>query len=99
MFGGKAAYLDGKLMLYFAAKEEPWRGLLVCTSREHHPSLCGEFPELSPHPILGKWLYLPESAEHFEATGLLLVSLAKERDRRLGVSSQGKKRRIRREAF
>lgn len=31
MFGAKAAYLDGKLMLCFCVGEEPWRGVLVCT--------------------------------------------------------------------
>ena len=60
MFSGKATYFGGKLMLYFTAGEEPWRGVLVCTDRVHHVSLLAEFPELAPHPILPKWLYLPE---------------------------------------
>ncbi|MFA5057837.1 MAG: hypothetical protein WC485_06960, partial [Opitutaceae bacterium] len=63
MFGGKSVYLDGKLMLYFTAKEEPWRGVLACTDRAHHASLRAEFPALAPHPVLPKWLYLPESAD------------------------------------
>src|SRR5262245_10956509 len=45
MFGAKAAYLDGKLMLCFCAGEEPWRGVLACTAREHHAALLAEFPE------------------------------------------------------
>jgi hypothetical protein len=28
MFGAKAAYLDGKLMLCFVAGDEPWQGVL-----------------------------------------------------------------------
>jgi len=77
MFGGKAAYLDGKLMLYFSAKEEPWRGLLVCTDRAHHESLRAEFSAIAPHPILPKWLYLPESDDRFERVAELIVTLAR----------------------
>jgi len=68
MFGGKAAYLGGKLVLYFSANEEPWRGVLVCTERLYHPSLLAEFSALVRHPILSKWLYLSEGADSFERT-------------------------------
>jgi hypothetical protein len=93
MFGGKAAYLDGRLMLYFTAKQEPWQGVLVCTDRVHHAALIAEFPELSPHPILPKWLYLTESADRFELVAERLVALAKHRDARLGVSPRPKRRK------
>jgi hypothetical protein len=92
MFGGKAAYLDGRLMLYFTAGEEPWRGVLVCTDRIHHAALLAEFPELAPHPILPKWLYLPETASAFERVAERLVALARRRDPRLGVDPRLKKR-------
>ena len=92
MFGGKAAYLDGKLMLYFAAKTEPWRGMLVGTDRSHHASLTVDFPDLAPHPILPKWLYLPESAANFEHAATRLVALARRRDARIGVTPQPKRR-------
>jgi hypothetical protein len=97
MFGGKAAYLDGRLTLYFSAKKEPWRGVLVCTDRVHHASLLADHPELAPHSILPKWLYLPESADRFESVAERLVLLAKHRDPRLGVSPQPKKRKRPRE--
>ena len=93
MFGGKSAYLDGRLMLYFTAGDEPWRGVLVCTERVHHASLLAEFPALAPHPILGKWLYLPETADRFESTAERLVALARRRDPRLGVDPQPKRRK------
>ena len=95
MFGGKSVYLDGRLVLYFTAKKEPWRGVLVCTERSQHASLLAEFPALSPHPILPKWLYLPEAADRFESTAERLVALAKRRDPRLGVEPQAKRRRRR----
>lgn len=98
MFGAKAAYLDGKLMLCFCAGGEPWRGLLVCTDRAHHASLRADFSVLAPHPILPKWLYLPEAADEFERTAHRLVALALHRDPRLGVSPRPRRRpgRIRR---
>ncbi|MEI6108252.1 MAG: hypothetical protein WCR49_14735 [Opitutae bacterium] len=94
MFGGKSVYLDGKLMLYFAAKAEPWRGLLVCTDRPHHAALVADFAELHPHPILPKWLYLSESTETFERLATRLVALARRRDPRLGVMPQVKGKRL-----
>ena len=93
MFGGKSLYLDGKLMLYFTAGEEPWRGVLACTDRTRHAALLAEFPALTPHPILPKWLYLPESADRFESVAERLVNLVRRRDPRLGVSPQPKKRK------
>ncbi len=96
MFGAKAAYLDGKLMLCFCAGEEPWRGLLVCTDRTHHAALRADFPVLTPHPILPKWLYLPEAADAFDRTGPRLVALALHRDARLGVSPRPRQGRTRR---
>jgi hypothetical protein len=93
MFGTKVAYLDGRLVLCFSASKEPWRGVLVCTERGHHAALAAQFPSLSPHPILGKWLYLPESADDFESVAQQLVALARERDPRIGVDAQARRRR------
>jgi hypothetical protein len=93
MFGTKAAYIDGRLALCFSAKEEPWRGVLICTEREHHASLIAEFPPLSPHPVLPKWLYLAESSDEFERVAERLVTLAKRRDPRIGVAPKAKKRK------
>lgn len=93
MFGTKAVYLDGKLMLCFCASEEPWCGVLVCTDRDRQPALRAEFPVLMPHPILPKWLYLPESADRFEGIATQLVKLARARDPRLGIVPGAKKKR------
>lgn len=93
MFGGKAAYIDGKLALYFSAGKEPWRGVCVCTAREHHASLIAEFPSLAPHEILPKWLYLSETHDRFELTAEKLVALARRRDPRIGVVGKPRKRK------
>ena len=91
MFGAKAVYLGGKLQLCFTVKEEPWRGVLVCTDKTYHPSLTKEFPDLRPHPVLPKWLYLPESIETFESVASRLVALVRKRDERIGVIAKPKR--------
>ena len=93
MFGAKALHLNGKLMFCFMAKVEPWRGVLLATDREHHASLMADFPSLSPHPVLQKWLYLRESSEAFEPVAKQLVRLARQRDSRIGVTPQPRKRK------
>jgi hypothetical protein len=93
MFGTKVVYLDGKLALCFASKSEPWRGVLACVEREHHQSLTSQFSSLVPHPILPKWLYLPESADDFERVAEQLVAMAGERDPRIGIMPRQAKRK------
>lgn len=92
MFGCKAVYLDGKIVLCFTARKEPWRGLLVATDHARHAALRADFPVLTPHPILPKWLYLPETADSFERVAATLVTLARRRDPRIGNVPKPKKR-------
>lgn len=93
MFGAKAVYLGGRLVLCFDAGEEPWHGVLVCTAREQHESLVREFPNLKPHAILPKWLYLSDSDPAFESTAQRLVECARQRDLRIGVEPGTRRRR------
>lgn len=95
MFGAKAAYLDGRLVLCFMAKGEPWRGVLICTDRSHHESLREEFPALAPHSVLPKWLYLPEAADGFERDAERIVELTLRRDERIGVLAKPKRTKSR----
>lgn len=94
MFGTKAAYLDGKLVLCFSAQAEPWRGVLLCTEHINQESLMAEFPALKPHPILPKWLYLREALDEFESVAERLVKKVRSRDERIGVSPKPRKRRM-----
>jgi len=85
MFGTKAACLDGKLMFCFAAKTEPWRGLLVCTDLVRQPSLLVEFPALASASDSPQMALPRETADAFEPLATRLVALARRRDTRLGV--------------
>lgn len=93
MFGAKAVYLDGRIVLCFSTGEEPWCGLLVPTDPTRHDALRAEFPALAVHSVLGKWLYLPESSDTFERTASAIVQLVRRRDPRIGVVPPPRKRR------
>jgi len=91
-FGGRTLMLNGKHQLFLTTQGEPWQGVLVCTFHEHQPSLLADFPCLRPHPILKKWLYLPESHEHFEREARRLVQRVKQKDARIGILPSPKKK-------
>jgi hypothetical protein len=85
MFGSQAIYLCGRLMFCVASKQEPWKGLLCATSREHHESIRRDFPFLIPHPVLGKWLYLSDADDAFEYRAQSVIEAIARGDRRFGV--------------
>ncbi len=93
MFGCQGCYYDGNLVLVLADREEPWKGILLPVERRHHESLTEEFPQLTPHPILPKWLYLSDETDRFEETTARLVELIKTNDPRIGVTPPKNPRR------
>ncbi|MBZ5645085.1 MAG: hypothetical protein LAO19_20180 [Acidobacteriia bacterium] len=95
MFGCQAAYLHGRLVLVLAAQEDPWNGLLVCTSREFHAALIRDYPALQPHPVLPKWLYLERSCDAFEETAEQLAQQVIRNDPRIGVEPSARTRKRR----
>lgn len=94
MFGSDAAYIDGLLCLVAADRDEPWNGLLVCTSQERHAALVDEMPELRPHPVLKKWLYIPQADPAFESIAGKMTALVLARDPRVGVEPKPRKRGV-----
>lgn len=99
-FGGHTIMLNGLHHLFLTTQGEPWQGVLVCTFHEHQESLRAEFPALQQHPVLKKWLYLPESGESFERDAKRLVQLVKARDPRMGIPpSPRKKKAVRKVRF
>jgi hypothetical protein len=92
MFGCDAAYVEGLLCLVAADREAPWNGLLVCTSQERHAALIDDMPALRPHPVLGKWLYVPQDDPAFETVAERLTALVLARDSRVGVEPKPRRR-------
>lgn len=94
MFGALAGYFNGLLVLVLCDNdEEPWRGVLVPTERESHAALIAEFPAISSHAVLGKWLYLPERASSFESDAQRIVERIRRLDPRIGVIPERKRQR------
>jgi hypothetical protein len=103
MFGGMAVYYNGLNVAVLA--EDPgdksyggkkfdfdiWDGVMIPTSREFHNLLLSDFPDLVPHPVLGKWLYLPQQRESFEETLAKLVAMIRRKDFRIGIIPDLKK--------
>ena len=93
LFSFDAAYLDNRLYVAVKDGNEPWDGLLVCTATQHHAALCSEFPQLTPHPVVGKWLYVSQSHPEFESIAPEILSLVLHRDPRLGVETSTRRRK------
>jgi hypothetical protein len=87
MFGCLAVYVHGSLVLALADKKDPWKGLLVCTSREFHQKLQKQVKGLAPHTVLGKWLYAPSSSKNFEEIVRKIISKIENKDPSIGVSN------------
>jgi len=98
-FSGRMITHHGLHCLFLAAGGEPWQGVLVCTFHEHQASLRADMPALVKHPVLGKWLYLPEATESFERDAKRLVQLVKARDPRIGIPPSAKKRQVKKVRF
>jgi hypothetical protein len=92
MFGCDVAYIDGLLCVGATDRVEPWNGLLVCTSQPFHAGLMEEMPALRPHPVIGKWLYVPQDDAAFEPTVEKVTALVLARDPRVGVEPTPRKR-------
>lgn len=93
MFSADAAYIDARLCITVGDRDEPWNGMLVCTSQDRHAALIDEMPALRPHPVLGKWLYVSQNDPAFESVVERVVSLVLERDPRIGVEPKPKRSR------
>jgi hypothetical protein len=93
MFGSLAGYFNGLLVLVLCDSDEPWRGVMVPAEKDVHASIIAEFPVLAPHPILGKWLYLPESTTSFERDAQKIVERIRRLDPRFGTVPLRKKPR------
>lgn len=105
MFGGMAVYYNGLNVAVLA--ESPgdknyggqkfdfdiWDGVMIPTSKEFHQLLQIELPELVPHPVLGKWLYLPQQTECFEETLAKIIALIRRKDYRIGIIPAQKKKK------
>jgi hypothetical protein len=99
MFGGLAAYLFGRQMMLLVEPTKSgrwqWHGVLICTEYAHQPSITKEFPQLAPHDILKKWLYIDSRHADFEPTMERVAEAVARDDRRFGIHPHPKKEKVR----
>jgi hypothetical protein len=89
MFGGLAAYLFGRQMLVLVEPTKTgrwkWHGVLICTEHAHQSVIIEEFPQLAPHDILKKWLYIDSRREDFDQTMERVAEAIARDDPRFGI--------------
>src|ERR1700722_2113743 len=89
MFGGLAAYLFERQMMLLVEPTRSgrwkWHGVLVCTQFQHHASLQAEFPPLTPHGFLRKWLFIDSIHEDFESSVEAVARHIAGNDPRFGI--------------
>ena len=93
MFGCQACYLHGRLVLLLTSGAEPWNGLLIPTDHQFHESIKQDFITIVQHPVLKKWLYLPEASEDFESVASDIIETIRINDQRFGVETKERTRK------
>ena len=98
MFGGLAAYLFGRQMMVLVEPTKTgrwqWHGVLICTEYSHQSAIVKEFPQLLPHDVLKKWLYVDSRHEEFEPAMERVAEAIARNDRRFGIHPHPKKERV-----
>lgn len=102
MFGCLAVYVGEKIVLVLRDKrdESADNGMWLATTKDHHESLRGEFPNLRSIQVLGKgvtgWQVLPADAPDFEEAALRVCERILARDPRIGkVPARGGAKKLR----
>lgn len=89
MFSGLAIYLFGRQMMVLVEPAKTgrwkWHGVLVCTEYAYQPAIIREFPQLAPHDVLKKWLFIDSRHEEFESTMEGVASAIARDDPRFGI--------------
>jgi hypothetical protein len=97
MFGGLAAYLFERQMLVLVEPTKTgrwkWHGVLICTDHAHQPSIRAEFPALTPHAVLRKWLFVDSTHSDFESTMEAVARCMARNDPRFGILPRPAQRR------
>ena len=104
MFGGRGFYYDQKLILVIfenpgdrtykniTAAFDIWNGCMFPSNFENHDEIKNLFPILINHPVLGKWLYLPQQTEDFEEIATQIIRQIPRRIHLFGTIPKPKKK-------
>ncbi len=104
MFGEFAYYFENKLVLCLFEDAQTksyknlkfdfaiWNGCLFPCDRENHDAIFKKFPFLINHPVLPKWLYLPQQSEDFESLVEIILKEIRRRSPLFGTVPKTKKK-------
>jgi|GEM_PF-676305 TfoX C-terminal domain. len=107
MFGGFSYYIGEKMvLLIFESDDKRWNGCMFPVDKEYQATALASFPQLVPHTILPKWLYLSVNTENFDEVASDIMkhvlrpngfwgTIPKEKKKSLGAgraSGRGKKK-------
>jgi hypothetical protein len=98
MFGGLACYYRGLMVACLMEGDYDdvtwkkkrysfplWRGILIPTDFTYQETLMADLKGTKPHPVLGKWLYLPLESDDYEETAKRYIALLTKGDVRIGI--------------
>jgi hypothetical protein len=106
-FRGLSIYFCGRAVAYlsnrpgdrsFRGKDyriEIWNGCLIPTHRERHAELLRSIKGSVIHPVIEKWIYLPQNSEHFEDSMVQLVNMIKNKGLLIGIEADLKPKKAR----
>lgn len=104
-FRGLTIYVFGKAVAYLSNrpgdksfrgkryKIDIWNGCLIPTNREYHAELLKLLKGTLVHPVIEKWLYLPQNSDHFEDSMNQLLEMIKRKNPLIGIETQLKPRK------
>ena len=96
-FGGLSIYVYGRMVAFLCEhpgdkkyrgkrfKLDIWDGCLIPSVRENHKELLNLLDGTIVHPVIEKWLYLPQKSKHFESSMLKLADLVARKSSLIGV--------------
>ena len=99
-FGGLSIYVFGQMVAFLSEhpgeKEwrgksfqfDVWNGCLIPSHREHHDLLLKKIKGTVVHPVISKWLYLPQAAQQFETSMFKLIEMIENKSTLIGVEPE-----------
>jgi len=99
-FGGLSIYIYGRMVAFLCEhpgdkkyrgkrfKLDIWDGCLIPSIRESHKELLYLLDGTIVHPVIEKWLYLPQKSKHFERSMLKLVDMVMKKNPLVGIEPE-----------
>jgi len=99
-FGGLSIYVFGKMVAFVCEKPERktfrdqkfktevWNGCLIPSTRDNHAALLKLLKGAVIHPVIGKWLYLPQKSEFFEDSMIQLIEMIQRKNTLVGIEPE-----------